>query len=855
MPFCPICGYSIKKIEIDIKDKVCWGVNNKIHFSSQGQYEYILEEITLDEKSIWGDEELIISPNTPKDLNLIIPDEFVDKECLIKFSFNDNFNYEKKIFIANYPDIKFVIQDYQELSAREILDGKNEVYLTIYKNTFDIKFIKDANFTVENVILSSVSDNEISFLKKKETFELAYDKFVQSDDAVKKLSDLESLECALSIYSTTSSNIILPLKIRFVPIPIISITNEHDVLKQKISENKENLIDVVLGLSDDIVEKGTEIRSLSIKSLTTGISILGSTQGHFDNDNKFCFQIKINLKEVPDKHIEINNYNKKIIKYSIKIEFLCFDEPDIKCFFLIENLFHEIYNIYENVDIITRIALDFGTSTSCIAYGDDLYVNNNIKYFPTTVKFRNFYSDLFKSDIVLFKDIYEGDKPLAYAENFKTMLPWDIPRLYKDRSNKPQYLKASDITLLFIKRLIEDFIFNTRKKPQRIIYTYPASFMSVTSKLLSDILKKIDPEIMVMDSIKLTEPEAIAIYYISNNDIIKDKIASQNNDREIIIAIYDCGGGTTDYSIVSVKNIDRITKMSVLATWGTEEFSGTFLNYIIGKNSDKEDEYPDDYSSILSGKGDKKTKDKIVHFRNRNYYLNSIKVDLARCETEQEMIEILTKIDQNADLIIGSLKREIKSSINILLSLTKNLYDNNLLEDVNPDFVILAGNSCKFPIFRWIAKEFYDESSIIYDDEHLKDCVSLGAILYSQIAENLIVDGLNRSCYEFYKKTGLFDTEICFKQWLTMDDPHEYESKPVKEGYRIEPTIYYKMNIFNTSSDDKLKNFAIPLPELNNNVKKQFFKLKYYNFKLYYKWFTTDKEDNLIETEWKQIIL
>ena len=472
------------------------------------------------------------------------------------------------------------------------------------------------------------------------------------------------------------------------------------------------------------------------------------------------------------------------------------------------------------------IAVDFGTTNSCIAYIDDQDRNTekllqfgHMKEIPTVFQCLAITKS---DDLVEFRqDLGTDERQIALQENeivigfgdtpkamrfdpenissiswgFKrTLRSPDEPIIYNDRgtgslilngrtySQGNRYIEIDPIEKvgLYIRFLLERFTEDTGYLPSEAVFTYPAVFNRQKEAFSRAIAWAIQ-EMELKPFLDISEPEAIAFDYAS------DIAEMLDSDRPIVYGVFDCGGGTTDISIV------RLTPQSggrpdveVLASDGDNDLGGDLLSFriaqylyeeVVPETFRKQFPFPDTLDralrsqdpieqnnfSRLYGLAEKiKENSKITPdfvdalddperhqseekgvldlIEDPNITVNWPRISLASSTNTMLNIEgTKSSLDGtqqrnvqpiNIAAIHNAVRGDLEKGFGKLNQMQEYLFGKKQIDDVHLDYLILEGNSSRFSMLEKIAREKAKAKEIIFKPEKLKESVALGAIEY-----------------------------------------------------------------------------------------------------------------------------
>jgi hypothetical protein len=279
---------------------------------------------------------------------------------------------------------------------------------------------------------------------------------------------------------------------------------------------------------------------------------------------------------------------------------------------LIERINFIIY-FHQKIDIV----VDFGTSNTCVAY-----LNEETESKELLSVERHQFDDIFRDEhkyldenrelpsIFRFDEFpidYEaggrkkiGQEKISAGEfikmvtahtttdlvlastcsSFKTMLISDshIPRSDKAGRHHLDF-KSNEICAVFMKYIF-DFIRETIPgEVDSVNCTFPVSFSKKEKNNLQKALEiaGVDRKKICMD---VPEPVGLAIDYVRN--YISNHGDLKEGDSKII-AIFDCGGGTTDISVAKLYKAEGFRKLKFLAGAGVGDMGGDKFDYLIAK--------------------------------------------------------------------------------------------------------------------------------------------------------------------------------------------------------------------------------------------------------------------------------
>lgn len=363
------------------------------------------------------------------------------------------------------------------------------------------------------------------------------------------------------------------------------------------------------------------------------------------------------------------------------------------------------------------LGIDFGTTSTCISYYDSIFkilVNEDGYYTtPTAVFFdKNSSNILFglsaiqKSKIQgtiinnwkriigkSFTDLKDCDFSFFKSKGLNIIDIQNVPHFEIFYNNKTIYYNTLDLSILYLKYVYTLIIETVGKHNLNIVITIPAVFSSNARSELITAFERSNFNILKV----LNEPTAAALAY--------DKI---KNSEEILI--FDCGGGTTDLSLIKTdydNNIFEVIDIFGDNFLGGEDLTNNLTNYIINK-----------FNIQISEKNYKKLH---TEAENCKIYLSKFKANkeytfFVECITDNEenVFDIRTKISQNLFLEINKL----------FFNTIKNLVSFFKQYDIQKTLFI--GGSSKFYYFINLFRQVFP-NIIILDNIDPDHAVALGA--------------------------------------------------------------------------------------------------------------------------------
>ena len=479
------------------------------------------------------------------------------------------------------------------------------------------------------------------------------------------------------------------------------------------------------------------------------------------------------------------------------------------------------------------IAVDFGTTNSCIAYMDPTGQNREkllefeqgerVSEIPTIFQFLAIKNpgDLIEqsADGIALDESWmplKNEALVRFGHTLKDLqydpadiasISWGFKRnlrtpdeqiIYNDRGtgnirlngriyergNRYIEVGAIEKVGLYIRFLLESFREITGYLPTEAVFTYPAVF-NRQKETLRKAIAWATQGMDIKPILDISEPEAIAL------DYALDIATKQDPGRDIVYGVFDCGGGTTDISIVRLTpQNDGRPEIEILASDGDDLLGGDLLSFKIARELydqiiplyEKKFPFPDtlDKALRLQVKIEEHNFSELYKLAKKIKENSKIAPDFEKAlepeiyakysqDEEKGILDLIEdpkiivnwprislKSSENTileirnstkhilgdetrssdigpldiDAIHNSVREELKKGFDKLNQMQEYLFNKNQIDDIQLDYLILEGNTSRFPLVKKIAKEKAQAKEIILKLEKLKKSVALGAIEY-----------------------------------------------------------------------------------------------------------------------------
>ncbi len=431
------------------------------------------------------------------------------------------------------------------------------------------------------------------------------------------------------------------------------------------------------------------------------------------------------------------------------------------------------------------IAVDFGSTNSCIAYLDpqdgnrenllELGTGEGVSELPSVFQFlaiaeiEDFLEVLQalgtdeRRAVLKEKEVFLrfGDtlKELRFSSEDIPSICWGFKRwlttpdekiIYNDlgtgsigingraytRGNRYIEVNAIEMVGLYLRFLLERFQEITGYLPSEAIFTYPAVFnhhKEALEKAIEWAMKGMELKVIL----DISEPEAIAL------DYAMDLAETLERGQTIVYGVFDCGGGTTDISIV------RLTSqgggrpdVEILGSDGDNSLGGDLLSFRIARYLYDQIVPPDDRQRFpFPGTLGEALRIKDENFSTLYGLAETIKEKDEITPEFEDALEVITRkflSDEedmarkkiNIEAIHDAVREDLEKGFDKLGQMQEYLVEKKQIDDVQLDYLILEGNSSRFPLIKQMAKEKVHAKEIIFEPERLKKSVALGGIKY-----------------------------------------------------------------------------------------------------------------------------
>lgn len=345
------------------------------------------------------------------------------------------------------------------------------------------------------------------------------------------------------------------------------------------------------------------------------------------------------------------------------------------------------------------LGIDFGTSNSCCSYFDGKttkVITNEYgnEIYPTCIAFNKYSDEILYSnsayDLSLSKDVtvIKNIKGLIGSKDNKVEI------LYNNTLKLFTINEIVSLYLNYLKNISENY---TNGLVKDIVITVPAYFSNIQRNRIKECCELADLNVIRI----INEPTSAILAYCWQ---LLDTSSETHN-----ILVIDCGGGTTDYSIINADFEDNL--FEVLGSYGDNDLGGNDLtdnlyNHVLNEICLKYNDYPNERKTSKIWK-----------------ICDNVKKRLSF--NERDILFIENVVDsQDFSMVISRSK---------FYYINKNFFDKikrdiiKVTENKTIDEIILVGGTTRTPIFVDICKEIFGENIKVNNKIKGDTIVGIGA--------------------------------------------------------------------------------------------------------------------------------
>ena len=387
------------------------------------------------------------------------------------------------------------------------------------------------------------------------------------------------------------------------------------------------------------------------------------------------------------------------------------------------------FHLQEMADYLGLVAIDFGTSNSCLAKVDDVNArvepicSEHHEMVPSIVYFNS--ADDYLTGWQAAK--LAASNPQHAVRSIKRNLLTGKVK-FQGREFEPEELVS-----FIIRDLITAAEKNLCRRIRRIALTVPVDFSDSQRKIIELAARRFVEEAVVLD-----EPTAAAMHYISNHPEI---IENQNTN----LAVFDFGGGTLDISILRI-NRDKI---EIISRRGNSHLGGIDMDAELAKDiarKIKEKSVQFEAKSIVLNRKEFDTQYSHDSFA-YNLFIDMRENFRNRAEEAKKKLSDLQKVEINLGKLIMQNyewsdnnytqfveRKQFEELIHSQVEKAISTLDEALaLAEIGKNQVhtlLMAGQICRIPYVRLKIRQYFDKYKVMIPEEEKFDpklCVSMGA--------------------------------------------------------------------------------------------------------------------------------
>ncbi len=385
------------------------------------------------------------------------------------------------------------------------------------------------------------------------------------------------------------------------------------------------------------------------------------------------------------------------------------------------------------------LGIDFGTTNSCISYYDN--DNGNVRVIPNPEGWLTtptcLYFDAESADIlfgVAADNLFKSKNNSTFLKNIATNIKRLVGVLYKDylrneslvsffvskgneivcdidgycaikfqHNNQTKILSIIDIIKYYLKYLVTCASECSGRSVEKVVITVPAYFTDVQRQLIKGACGGIGLEVLRI----LNEPTSAALAYAHSK---------QNNALQEKVLVIDCGGGTTDVSLLVMDYAEHIYEVKAVSGdnfLGGEDLTQELVNYVCRK---------------------------LQMLTPTTKQLNTIKT---QCELVKQQLSFTTNAAILLENIIEGEDKIVTISRQQFLDITATFFNKikKMLRDVvcgHSDVVkvILVGGTTRTPKFIDLCKEVLGQHVEVCNNLDPDQTISMGAAVQGELLNN-----------------------------------------------------------------------------------------------------------------------
>jgi molecular chaperone DnaK (HSP70) len=367
------------------------------------------------------------------------------------------------------------------------------------------------------------------------------------------------------------------------------------------------------------------------------------------------------------------------------------------------------------------IGIDFGTTNSCVSYynfetNDIIVIPNKDGKFTTPTKI-----DI-SGEEVLFGDSANGVTAISNIKRLigaSSVLECHTQFNAKIKDNEIVFgeFTVKDIICMYLRHLLNFSLeyLNTTIENTQVVITIPAYYSDLQREILKECCARENLDVIRI----INEPTSAALAYSwqTNKNFLLKSDKSETPQSENVLVL-DCGGGTTDLSLVHLDFENQIYE----------------VKNVVGDN-------------FLGGEDITQLIYNWCYVRQNKFEIWKTKTQVKlRKECERAKKE-LSFSNTTTIFVDGDIPINIKLSLPLFLDITKPFFDkikklikNLINENTVPiskiNSVIFVGGTTRIPYFKNLVKSIFGENIIINNSVDPDQIVSIGASIQGALLTN-----------------------------------------------------------------------------------------------------------------------
>jgi len=464
----------------------------------------------------------------------------------------------------------------------------------------------------------------------------------------------------------------------------------YKVEKGKIRIDNLNFSPTIRRVSDD--------QPLVVRDLLTCTVDGGKTGREFNENEQAEFEITVNSQNAPaqlfaDQTFPVAGEMFVYIRYT-----------DLDKGFQSEESYPVTVKVFQREPI--TVTIDYGTTNSCIAFIDSNISPTTallaklpdhgelLTEFPSFMQFESFYDEKgLKYDLLNVKvDIGANPKNLVMgsgtsaasaaeiAFGFKSLLskPDNYEIYFSDKNKRSNKYTPSQLVSIFLNELLKKFESRYPFKIDELHLTFPAAFSQNEKYKLKQAAMSLG---FTADKVilEVAEPLGLAAHYA------KEITGELSPGDEKIIAVFDCGGGTTDLTIARFscdedgdEALEFIASDGIFSSNREAAIGGNYLSFLIANKIKTDIESKE--SVILPFPVKFKLPIELEQGADKNNF-NQIFEASEKIKTGQFKEYNLSNIEVAGGAITSSLDHDENAQYGLELAVRAKSYSNKFTED------------------------------------------------------------------------------------------------------------------------------------------------------------------------------